>query len=171
MNKWKRIRPYVAFCAIALAVGGASSFATRAGMADFDLLTKPPAAPPDWLFPIAWTILYLLMGIAMGLVWRSSIGRARKEATALWSIQLAVNGLWPVLFFLLGAHGPAFFWLVGLIKIRSRIISMSPFQRVVLFMIADFSRRNAAAAWLSAPYLLWLLFAAYLNLGIWLLNR
>ena len=108
MNKWKRIRPYVAFCAIALAVGGASSFATRAGMADFDLLTKPPAAPPDWLFPIVWTILYLLMGIAMGLVWRSSPGRARKEATALW---------------------------------------------------------------LSAPYLLWLLFAAYLNLGIWLLNR
>ena len=106
MNKWKRIRPYVAFCAIALAVGGASSFATRAGMADFDLLVKPPAAPPDWLFPIAWTILYLLMGIAMGLVWRSSSGRARKEATALWSIQLAVNGLWPVLFFLLGAHGP-----------------------------------------------------------------
>ena len=113
MNKWKRIRPYIAFCAIALAVGGASSFATRAGMADFDLLTKPPAAPPDWLFPIVWTILYLLMGIAMGLVWRSSTGRARKEATALWSIQLAVNGLWPVLFFLLGAHGPAFFWLVG----------------------------------------------------------
>lgn len=71
----------------------------RAGMADFDLLTKPPAAPPDWLFPIVWTILYLLMGIAMGLVWRSSSGRTRKEATALWSIQLAVNGLWPVLFF------------------------------------------------------------------------
>ena len=112
MNKWKRIRPYIAFCAIALAVGGASSLATR----------------------------------------------ARKEATALWSIQLAVNGLWPVLFFLLGAHGPAFFWLVGLIVL-------------VLFMIADFSRRNAAAAWLSAPYLLWLLFAAYLNLGIWLLNQ
>ena len=84
MNKWKRIRPYIAFCAIALAVGGASSLATRAGMAGFDLLTKPPAAPPDWLFPIAWTILYLLMGIAMGLVWRSSSGRARKEATALW---------------------------------------------------------------------------------------
>ena len=158
MNKWKRIRPYVAFSAIALAVGGASSLATRAGMAGFDLLTKPPATPPDWLFPIAWTILYLLMGIAMGLVWRSSSGRARKEATALWSIQLAVNGLWPVLFFLLGAHGPAFFWLAGLIVL-------------VLFMIADFSRRNAAAAWLSAPYLLWLLFAAYLNLGIWLLNR
>ena len=57
-----------------------------------------------------------------------------------------------------GAHGPAFFWLVGLIVL-------------VLFMIADFSRRNATAAWLSAPYLLWLLFAAYLTLGIWLLNR
>ena len=93
----------------------------------------PPAAPPDWLFPIAWTILYLLMGIAMGLVWRSSTGRARREATALWSIQLAVNGLWPVLFFLLGAHGPAFFWLVGLIVL-------------VLFMIADFSGRVAERA-------------------------
>ena len=158
MNKWKRIRPYIAFCAIALAVGGASSFATRAGMAGFDLLTKPPAAPPDWLFPIAWTILYLPAVSPPVHTSRSSSGRARKEATALWSIQLAVNGLWPVLFFLLGAHGPAFFWLVGLIVL-------------VLFMIADFSRRNAAAAWLSAPYLLWLLFAAYLNLGIWLLNR
>ena len=119
MNKWKRIRPYVAFCAIALAVGGASSFATRAGMADFDLLTKPLTAPPDWLFPIAWTILYLLMGIAMGLVWRSSIGRARKEATALWSIQLAVNGLWPVLFFLLGAHGLSVFLARGADRTRA----------------------------------------------------
>ena len=54
---------------------------------------------------------------------------------------------------------------------KSELSKMSPFQMVVLFMIADFSRRNAAAAWLSAPYLLWLLFAAYLNLGIWLLNR
>ena len=158
MNKWSALRPYLFFVVLALAVGGAAGAAARAGMEAYDLLTKPPATPPDRLFPIVWTLLYLLMGIAMGLVWRSSTGRARKEATALWSIQLAVNGLWPVLFFLLGAHGPAFFWLVGLIVL-------------VLFMIADFSRRNAAAAWLSAPYLLWLLFAAYLNLGIWLLNR
>ena len=158
MNKRSALRPYLFFVVLALAVGGAAGAAARAGMEAYDLLTKPPATPPDRLFPVVWTLLYLLMGIAMGLVWRSSIGRARKEATALWSIQLAVNGLWPVLFFLLGAHGPAFFWLVGLIVL-------------VLFMIADFSRRNAAAAWLSAPYLLWLLFAAYLNLGIWLLNR
>ena len=156
----KRVRPWPLAAAILLplALGGLSAMLTREGMELFKLMRKPPLSPPDWLFPIAWTILYLLMGIAMGLVWRSSSGRARKEATALWSIQLAVNGLWPVLFFLLGAHGPAFIWLVGLIVL-------------VLFMIADFSRRNAAAAWLSAPYLLWLLFAAYLNLGIWLLNR
>ena len=158
MNKWSALRPYLFFVVLALAVSGAAGAAARAGMDAYDLLTKPPATPPDRLFPVVWTLLYLLMGIAMGLVWRSSTGRARKEATALWSIQLAVNGLWPVLFFLLGAHGPAFFWLVGLIVL-------------VLFMSADFSRRNATAAWLSAPYLLWLLFAAYLNLGIWLLNR
>ena len=158
MNKWSALRPYLFFVVLALAVGGAAGAAARAGMDAYDLLTKPPATPPDWLFPVVWTLLYLLMGIAMGLVWRSSSGRARKEDNALWSIQLAVNGLWPVLFFLLKAHGPAFFWLVGLIVL-------------VLFMIADFSRRNATAAWLSAPYLLWLLFAGYLNLGIWLLNR
>ena len=75
-----------------------------------------------------------------------------------WRGNWAMISLFAVLFFLLGAHGPAFFWLVGLIVL-------------VLFMIADFSRRNATAAWLSTPYLLWLLFAAYLNLGIWLLNR
>ena len=62
MNKCKRIRPYIAFCAIALAVGGASSLATRAGMAGFDLLTKPPAAPPDWLFPFPERIVERISG-------------------------------------------------------------------------------------------------------------
>ena len=85
-------------------------------------------------------------------------GSARRQAAALWCVQLGVNAFWPVVFFLWQEHGAAFFLLAGLIAL-------------VLAMSAQFSRRDPAAAWLCAPYLLWLLFAAYLNLGVWLLNR
>lgn len=158
MNKWSALRPYLFFVVLALAVGAAAGAAARAGMGDYDLLTKPPATPPDWLFPVVWTLLYLLMGIAMGRVWRAASGSARRQAAALWCVQLGVNGFWPVVFFLWQEHGAAFFLLAGLIAL-------------VLAMSAQFSRRAPAAAWLCAPYLLWLLFAAYLNLGVWLLNR
>ena len=158
MNKWSALRHYLFFVVLALAVGGAAGTAARAGMDAYDLLTKPPATPPDRLFPVVWTLLYLLMGIAMGRVWRAASGSARRQAAALWCVQLGVNGFWPVVFFLWQEHGAAFFLLAGLIAL-------------VLAMSAQFSRRDPAAAWLCAPYLLWLLFAAYLNLGIWLLNR
>lgn len=158
MNKWSALRPYLFFVVLALAVGAAAGAAARAGMDTYDLLTKPPATPPDWLFPVVWTLIYLLMGIAMGRVWRAASGSARRQAAALWCVQLGVNGFWPVVFFLWQEHGAAFFLLAGLIAL-------------VLAMSAQFSRRAPAAAWLCAPYLLWLLFAAYLNLGVWLLNR
>lgn len=158
MNKWSALRPYLFFVVLALAVSGAAGAAARAGMDAYDLLTKPPATPPDRLFPVVWTLLYLLMGIAMGRVWRAGSGSARRQATALWCVQLGVNGFWPVVFFLWQEHGAAFFLLAGLIAL-------------VLAMSAQFSRRDPEAAWLCAPYLLWLLFAAYLNLGVWLLNR
>lgn len=158
MNKWSALRPYLFFVVLALAVSGAAGAAARAGMDAYDLLTKPPATPPDRLFPVVWTLLYLLMGIAMGRVWRAASGSARRQATALWCVQLGVNGFWPVVFFLWQAHGAAFFLLAGLVALE-------------LAMSAQFSRRDPAAAWLCVPYLLWLLFAAYLNLGVWLLNR
>ena len=100
MNKWSALRPYLFFVVLALAVGGAAGAAARAGMEAYDLLTKPPATPPDRLFPVVWTLLYLLMGIAMGRVWRAASGSARRQAAALWCVQLGVNGFWPVVFFL-----------------------------------------------------------------------
>ena len=147
MNKWSALRPYLFFVVLALAVGGAAGAAARAGKEAYDLL-----------IPVVWTLLYLLMGIAMGRVWRAVSGSARRQAAALWCVQLGVNGFWPVVFFLWQEHGAAFFLLAGLIAL-------------VLAMSAQFSRRDPAAAWLCVPYLLWLLFAAYLNLGVWLLNR
>lgn len=96
MNKWSALRPYLFFVVLALAVGGAAGAAARAGMDAYDLLTKPPATPPDRLFPVVWTLLYLLMGIAMGRVWRAASGSARRQAAALWwsSSASTVFGRW-----------------------------------------------------------------------------
>ena len=82
MNKWSALRPYLFFVVLALAVGGAAGAAARAGMEAYDLLTKPPATPPDRLFPVVWTLLYLLMGIAMGRVWRRRAPATEKTPPA-----------------------------------------------------------------------------------------
>lgn len=105
-----------------------------------------------------WTLLYLLMGIAMGRVWRaaSAVRAGRLPHSVRPARRQRIFGRW--CFFCGQEHGAAFFLLAGLIAL-------------VLAMSAQFSRRDPAAAWLCAPYLLWLLFAAYLNLGVWLLNR
>lgn len=77
---WKKIRPYVAFAAVALAVGALSAVLTSGEMDAFSQLRQPPLAPPAWLFPVVWTVLYLLMGVSMALVWRSSRGQHRRDA-------------------------------------------------------------------------------------------
>lgn len=96
MNKWSALRPYLFFVVLALAVGGAAGAAARAGMDAYDLLTKPPATPPDWLFPVVWTLLYLLMGIAMGRVWRAASGAraGRQPHSGASSSASTVFGRW-----------------------------------------------------------------------------
>ena len=155
---WERIRPYLGFSALALAVGGLAAALTQGEMEAFAALRQPPLSPPGWLFPAAWTILYLLMGIGMGMVWRGSRGDDRRRAATLWGVQLGVNFLWPLLFFLWKARLFAFFWLVLLLVLVAR-------------MASEFEKTSVAAARLQIPYLLWLLFAGYLNLGVYLLNR
>lgn len=155
---WRKIQPYVAFVAIALAVGALSAVLTHSEMDAFSQLKQPPLSPPAWLFPVVWTVLYFLMGVSMAMVWRSSRGQHRRDAVTLWGIQLAVNFFWTILFFNLHARLFAFIWLVLL------------FVCVVL-MTAEFRRWNRSAAWLQVPYLLWLVFAAYLNMAVYLLNR
>ena len=155
---WKKIRPYVAFAAIALAVGALSAVLTSGEMDAFSQLRQPPLAPPAWLFPVVWTVLYLLMGVSMALVWRSSRGQHRRDAVTLWSIQLAVNFFWTILFFNLHVRLFAFIWLVLLFVCAA-------------LMTAEFARWNKPAAWLQAPYLLWLAFEGYLNMAVYLLNR
>ena len=124
----------------------------------FERLNQPPLSPPGWLFPVVWTILYLMMGIASYLVYTS--GKEPEEvsgALTVYGVQLVVNFLWPIVFFRFGWYTFAFFWLILL-------------WVLVLYTILLFYRISKPAAWLMVPYLVWLTYAAYLNLGIVLLN-
>ena len=155
---WTKIRPYVGFSALALLVGGLASIITQGQMEAFSALRQPPLSPPGWVFPVAWTILYLLMGVGMAIIWRNSDGERRRRAVTIWSVQLAANFLWPLLFFLWQLRLLSLVWLVVLLIL-------------VANMTSEFEKTSVTAARLQIPYLLWLLFAAYLNLGVWILNR
>ncbi len=155
---WTKIRPYVGFCVLALLVGGLSSVITQGEMEAFSALRQPPLSPPGWVFPVAWTILYLLMGVGMAIVWRKSDGERRRRAVTIWGVQLAANFLWPLLFFLWQLRLLSLVWLVVLLILVAK-------------MTSEFEKTSVPAARMQIPYLLWLLFAAYLNLGVWILNR
>ena len=143
--------------AIPLFVGALSALLTSESMEQFSALTKPPLAPPGWLFPVVWTILYILMGISSYLIITSGASKNEiNKAIKLYGYQLVVNFLWSTIFFNFGWYLFAFFWLLLL-------------WILVLAMIR-FKNINPYAAYLNIPYLIWLTFAAYLNFGIWILN-
>lgn len=145
--------------AIPLAVGGLAGRLTMGSMATYGALVQPPLAPPPWVFPVVWAVLYLLMGIASVLVWKADVPQEEKKRALTWyGAQLAANFVWPLLFFNAGLYGIALMWLLLLLAL-------------VAATIVAFRQINLTAAWLLVPYALWLLFATYLNAAIWLLNR
>ncbi len=154
---WKTIRPYVVSAAIALAVGGFSALLSRGGMRAFEMLNKPPLAPPAAVFPIVWTVLYILMGVGAARVYLSA-EPTRRDALFAYALQLFVNFFWPILFFVLEMRLFAFFWLLLLLAL-------------VIGMTLLFYRSSRWAALIQVPYIVWLLLAGYLNLGVYLLNR
>ena len=145
--------------AIPVIVGVIAGLITQNSMEMFAAVEKPSLAPPAWLFPVVWTILYILMGISSYIVLTSG---ARQEeinnAIKLYVYQLAVNFLWPTFFFNFEWYLFSFLWLLIL-------------WVLVFLMIRNFYEINKMAAYLNVPYLVWLTFAGYLNAGIWLLNR
>ena len=126
------------------------------GSIDYNSLQKPFLAPPSIVFPIVWTILYILMGISYGIL--ESKSQADSSIKLIYYSQLFVNALWSVLFFYLKWRFFAFLWLVFLIAL-------------ILIMIKTFYNKNKVSGLIQIPYLLWTLFADYLNLSIYLLNR
>lgn len=145
--------------AIPLVLGGVSAFLTRGSMEVFEKLNQPPLSPPGWVFPVAWTILYILMGIASYLVMEAKADPDKiAGAMTLYIWQLVVNFLWPTFFFNFGWYLFSFIWLVLL-------------WFLVLITTLRFYNVSKAAGLLMVPYLLWTTFACYLNLGVWYLNR
>ena len=152
---WKTL---IFFVAIPLLVGGVASLISRESMAMFDRLTKPPLAPPGWLFPLVWTILYTFMGLASYLVFTSQKDQNEiKLALQIYTLQLAFNFFWTILFFNFELYFFAFFWLLALLALL--ILTTILFYKV-----------SKPAAYLMIPYIIWVILAAYLNLGIALLN-
>ena len=159
MNCMKRSwKPYLCGILLTEAVGGLAALLTREATALYgSTIRKPPLSPPAVVFPIAWTILYALMGVGAARIYRLPPSAERSTALRLFGIQLAVNFAWSILFFNFQAFGFAFFWLAVL-------------WILIVRMILSFAEQDRTAAWLQLPYLLWVLFAAYLNLGVWKLN-
>lgn len=152
--QWKKL---LLLLVIPLAVGGFAALLSGS-MDTYSQMDKPPLSPPGWVFPVVWTILYLLMGYSSYLV-AASDGTQKEKQTALtlYGAQLAANFIWPLLFFRAQMPLAAFIWLLLL--------------WVLIFLtIRAFSKVSERAADLLLPYLLWVTFAGYLNFGIFLLN-
>ncbi len=126
------------------------------GYIDYNSLQKPPLSPPSIAFPIVWTILYILMGISYGILESSNLTNSHIDS--IYYLQLIVNLLWPLFFFVFKLRLVSIFIIILL-------------ALLVLKMIIKFYKQNKLSGILQIPYFLWTVFATYLNIGIYLLNR
>ncbi len=155
----KYILPYSVAIAIPLAVGTLSAFLTMENMDIYGVVNTPPLSPPSWLFPIAWTVLYILMGVssAMVCIRRETSPEDAKRGIYSYVISLVLNFGWSLIFFNAGAFLFAFIWLC---------VMLYYIVRTVIF----YFNVSKLAAYLQIPYIIWVAFAGYLNFGIFLLN-
>ena len=144
---------------ISLGVGGLSALLTMGNMEVYNKLNTPPLSPPSILFPIVWSILFVFMGISSALVYkdRSYPLKAKEKALAIYGLSLFFNFFWSIIFFNLQNYAFAFIWILVL-------------WVLILLTITNYYKINKTAALLQIPYLLWVSFASYLNLGIAILN-
>lgn len=155
----KKFRVYAFWIIFTEAVGALSGWLIRDSTGLYrDTILKPPFSPPGIVFPIVWGILYALMGIGAAIIYHSEPSEQRTSSLQLYLLQLAANFLWPIFFFRMQSFGGA-------------LILLAILWGLVLWMLLSFRKISPLAARLQIPYLAWLTFAAYLNAGVWLLNR
>jgi tryptophan-rich sensory protein len=154
-QQWKT---YAFWIGLSEFVGALAGFLIRRGVEIYGLTAvKPPLSPPDWLFPVVWTILYALMGISAARIWLLEDSVEKRRSVNLFTTQLVLNFFWPLFFFNLQAYGFALLCLIVL-------------WVLVLLLILNNRKLDKTASWLLIPYLIWLTFAVYLNAGVYLLN-
>lgn len=151
-----KLKSLAFFVGTALAVGGISALVSMNGMKEYAKLNKPFLSPPEILFPIVWTILFILMGIGAYRVFESKCENMKKALT-LYFVQLGVNFFWPILFFDFKAFFGAFLWLLLL-------------WILIFAVIKQFFKCDKLSGYLLIPYILWVTFAGYLNFMVYLLN-
>lgn len=143
---------------ISVGIGMIAAVLTMNSMEIYHELTKPVFSPPSWLFSVVWGGLYILMGVSAYLIYLSDESQERKQALSIYGIQLLVNFCWPIVFFIFHQYLWAFIVLVIL-------------WVFILLMLLRFAEINRAASKLQIPYFIWVTFAGYLNLMIYLLNK
>lgn len=156
----QKIWTYGIAIAIPLVVGLLSALLTMNNMQIYQEVKTPPLAPPSILFPIAWTILYVLMGVSSGLIWTMRKADPKQTDTGIcyYAVSLAFNFAWSIFFFNLRWFLFSFIWLIALLYL-------------IIRTILAYRKVSPIAAYLQIPYALWVTFAGYLNLGIYILNR
>jgi benzodiazapine receptor len=158
MNKISRIAIVVIIC---LAVGYLSGMVTRASITTwYPTLVKPSFNPPNWIFAPVWTSLYVMMGVAAGLIWNQITTQklAVTKALQIFAIQLVLNALWSYLFF-------------GLHNLMLATIEVVLLWLMIFETYSQFAKINKTASYLMLPYLAWVSFASVLTASIWWLNR
>ncbi len=155
----KKIKPYIISILIALAVGGLSAFFTRNNMDLYSETIRPPLSPPSILFPIVWTVLYILMGISAAIIYTNQTAPEYQKKSALYTyaLSLIVNFFWSIIFFNIRAYLFAFVWLILLLYL-------------IVKTIIKYKKIEPIAAYLQIPYAIWVTFAGYLTLAIFILN-
>lgn len=152
--KWKEL---IISVLISLGIGALAGALTSNSMELYSKLEKPALSPPSWIFPVVWTTLFILMGISAYLIYVSD-AEGKDDAIKVYALSLLLNFSWSIVFFRLDAYLLAFLVLIAL-------------WVTILIMIKRFYKINPVAAYLQIPYLIWVTFAGYLNLAIYLLNR
>ena len=155
----RRVKIYSVSIFIALMTGILASSLTSGNMDSYARIVKPPLAPPPILFPIVWTVLYILMGISAAMIYerKGSNMTSAQNALALYGGNLIVNFTWSIIFFGFSRFLFAFVWLLFLLFI-------------IIRMIISFKKLYPVAGFLQIPYAIWVIFAGYLNLAIYILN-
>lgn len=151
----KKIKIYIKSILIPVIVGGIVGLIISSSI-DYNSLERPFLAPPSIAFPIVWTILYILMGVSYGILKSKQL--TDSEIDLIYYIQLGVNSLWSIFFFLVKWRLFSFIWIIVL-------------AILIIIMILKFYNKDKVAGLLQIPYLLWVLFASYLNIAIYILNN